>query len=117
MTGQSSATNNSCSEDKQFNIEEPVNAKHDFVDNDNTESKRFSYTREQKFILLAACTGNFFAFSCASLPSPFLPLLNESHNKLELDGLIIGLFALIFLVVGPVCGRLVSAIIFLLSFI
>jgi len=75
MTGQSSATNNSCSEDKQFNIEEPVNAKHDFVDNDNTESKRFSYTREQKFILLAACTGNFFAFSCASLPSPFLPLL------------------------------------------
>ncbi|KAF6030709.1 hypothetical protein EB796_011008 [Bugula neritina] len=111
MTGQSSATNNSCSEDKQFNIEEPVNAKHDFVDNDNTESKRFSYTREQKFILLAACTGNFFAFSCASLPSPFLPLLNESHNiNSSLTGWIIGLFALIFLVVGPVCGRLMQLV-------
>ncbi|KAF6026270.1 hypothetical protein EB796_015424 [Bugula neritina] len=41
----------------------------------NEEETDASYTKQQKFILLSTSIGNFFSFSCASLPAPFLPQL------------------------------------------
>ncbi|XP_067937466.1 MFS-type transporter SLC18B1-like [Watersipora subatra] len=68
-----------------------------------------SYTRTEWVVLAACLTAQFLSNVCASLPAPFLPYMDESHNVgSSITGWIIGLLPLTQIFVCPLYGKLVA---------
>jgi len=78
--------NHDCEETTLYSkslLQKASQGEYNTVEKDEGKKSDASYTRKQKLILLSTSIGNFFSFSCASLPAPFLPQLVRKGNVVK----------------------------------
>ncbi|XP_067937505.1 MFS-type transporter SLC18B1-like [Watersipora subatra] len=79
------------------------------IETTSTKAAKRVWTKSEKRILLTCLISQFLSNLIASLPAPFLPSLDESHNiESNITGWIIGLLPLTQLFVCPLYGKLVN---------